>query len=391
MLLLAEYIMKKLSLLLILCLGSSVSFGQKYISFQFGSTDRSLQKGPQGPDLVFNYSHAGLQYSYQVKAKKQVFGGVDFGFQSASRIRYFSTQVGQRYFLSETAKLNPFAQFSGEILFDNSFEMTTRDIDLLGTVGAGLDYNVSPYLIVRGSVNLGLPFFAAGSFSPFINKGSNFSTGFGLVYQLHKIEVTELPLTEFAKASLPPLDTDSDGVPDSEDRCPAVKGIAENQGCPPEVPAPVIAQNTVQIAKVETAPVAVVETPPAPAKEVVSQLAALPVEKPVNLDSLFNREIFFATAKSWLGPMSTKSLDQIVELMGKYPEVEIHLKGYTDHRSSVAYNQILSLKRVTAVKKYLVTQGVIPSRFKAEAFAEDSPVSTVDLQLNRRVEVRIWR
>lgn len=377
--------MKKFSLLLFLCLGGFFSFGQKYISFQFGSTDRTLQRVAQGPELVFNYSHAGFQYSCQVKAKKQVFGGMDFGFQSASSIRYLSTQLGQRYFLKETAKLNPFAQFSGEILFDNSFEMTNRDIDLLGSVGAGLDYRVSPYLFVRGSVNVALPFFAAGSFSPFINKGSNFTTGFGLVYLLHKIEVTELPLTEFAKASLPPLDTDSDGVPDAEDTCPAVKGVVENQGCPPVVKAPVVVEEPAPVVVLQPAPVVVVEAA-LPVKE-----AVVVVEKPVNLDSLFNREVFFKTGKSWLGPLSTKSLDQIVELMAKYPEVKVHLKGYTDYRSSTAYNQILSLKRVSGVKKYLVTQGVSPARFKAEAFAEESPVSSIDLQLNRRVEVRIWR
>jgi outer membrane protein OmpA-like peptidoglycan-associated protein len=161
--------------------------------------------------------------------------------------------------------------------------------------------------------------------------------------------------------------------------------MIENQGCPPVAPVPVVVEEPAPIVVLQPAPVVVAEAA-LPVKE-----AVVAVEKPVNLDSLFNREIFFKTAKAWLGPLSTKSLDQIVELMAKYPEVKVHLKGYTDYRSSTAYNQILSLKRVSGVKKYLVTQGVSPSRFKAEAFAEESPVSSTDLQLNRRVEVRIWR
>jgi len=124
------------------------------------------------------------------------------------------------------------------------------------------------------------------------------------------------------------------------------------------------------------------------AKERVSNIQSL---SDAALDSLFNTQIYFKTDKSWVGLKSAKKLDRVVELMKKYPEVKIHLKGYTDYRNTVEYNSKLSFKRVHNVYLYLIKQGMPSFRFKTESLSENDPISSTNLQLNRRVEVRIWR
>ena len=60
------------------------------------------------------------------------------------------------------------------------------------------------------------------------------------------------------------------------------------------------------------------------------------------------------------------------------------------HRRSGYLNQILSDKRVKAVKKYLVTQGISDNRIRTQGFGDKKPVADNNnietRKLNRRVE-----
>ena len=83
-------------------------------------------------------------------------------------------------------------------------------------------------------------------------------------------------------------------------------------------------------------------------------------------------------------------MEQLVELMGKYPEMKIGIHGYTDSRGSEQYNKTISNNRCQSVYQYLIDHAIDPNRLKYEGFGEAYPVDTNATEEgrknNRRVE-----
>lgn len=86
-------------------------------------------------------------------------------------------------------------------------------------------------------------------------------------------------------------------------------------------------------------------------------------------------------------------LDRIAQIMVKYPQTSILVEGHTDSTGSEVYNQQLSERRATSVKKLLVHRGVQDYRINIIGHGESLPIVTNKTpegrQLNRRVEIRI--
>ncbi len=103
------------------------------------------------------------------------------------------------------------------------------------------------------------------------------------------------------------------------------------------------------------------------------------------------RNIHFALDKSYISPASSVILDQIAEVLKKYPFIVIELEGHTDIRASDEYNIALGRRRSLAARNYLLRQGVEPERMRIRTFGESevkTPGTTiVDHARNRRVEV----
>ena len=103
------------------------------------------------------------------------------------------------------------------------------------------------------------------------------------------------------------------------------------------------------------------------------------------------RNIHFALDKSYISPASSVILDQIAEVLKKYPFIVIELEGHTDIRASDEYNIALGRRRSLAARNYLLRQGVEPERMRIRTFGEfevKTPGTTiVDHARNRRVEV----
>ena len=72
--------------------------------------------------------------------------------------------------------------------------------------------------------------------------------------------------------------------------------------------------------------------------------------------------VLFAFDKSKLGFRSTKILKHNVEILKKYPDLNIELYGYTDSRGTDWYNLMLSKRRARSVKNFLVRNGIDKSR-----------------------------
>jgi len=144
----------------------------------------------------------------------------------------------------------------------------------------------------------------------------------------------------------PVTDRDGDGVPDATDRCPDTQGPGSNYGCPEDV------------------------------KTKLTYIA---------------KNIYFHTNKATLQDISYEPLNQLADILNKYPNAKLTIEGHTDNTGSNAYNLTLSNNRAKAVVDYLVNKGIAVSRLKGVGFGEDKPVTTNNTAegrtLNRRVEL----
>lgn len=169
------------------------------------------------------------------------------------------------------------------------------------------------------------------------------------------------PGRELLGAPCQVIDSDGDGVPDFEDKCPGTPPgtKVDAEGCPLPVasaPAP--------------APVPI----PAPAP-VMTQLVG------VNFD--FDR--------STIRPEDFGNLDKDVATLKEWGNVKVEVAGHTDSVGTERYNTGLSLRRAEAVRSYLVGKGVAAERLTVKAYGESQPVADNATDegrfRNRRVEL----
>lgn len=126
----------------------------------------------------------------------------------------------------------------------------------------------------------------------------------------------------------------------------------------------------------------------------VAQAAApAPRTAPVASKVVFNADTFFDFDKAILKPEGRRLLDQVVAQANSINLETIIAVGYTDGIGSVPYNLKLSERRANAVKTYLVSKGVDPSRVYTEGKGKSNPVATnktaAGRAKNRRVEIEI--
>lgn len=104
-------------------------------------------------------------------------------------------------------------------------------------------------------------------------------------------------------------------------------------------------------------------------------------------------DILFASGKDTVRSEAKNNLNQIAEIIRKYPEDRLRIIGHTDSDGSDALNAELSQKRADAVKYQLILGGVPAEYITTVGMGESQPVAsnkTADgKQLNRRVEIEI--
>jgi OmpA-OmpF porin, OOP family len=103
-------------------------------------------------------------------------------------------------------------------------------------------------------------------------------------------------------------------------------------------------------------------------------------------------EVFFDNDSSKLKLESFKDLDLAVQFLKAVPTATGIIEGHTDSSGSDSYNQRLSEQRAKAVRDYIVSMGIDPSRIEARGFGESQPVAdnstTEGRAQNRRVVLR---
>jgi len=145
-----------------------------------------------------------------------------------------------------------------------------------------------------------------------------------------------------------PRDIDGDGIPDYLDKCPTIPGVKSNNGCP----------------------------------EVKKEIKVL------FLKAL--RGIQFESGKSVIKKASFVILNRIGQVIIDNPSFLIEIRGHTDNVGDSSKNLLLSQKRASAVRDYLIRKGVSEKKITANGFGDKKPVATnktsAGRRLNRRVE-----
>lgn len=157
---------------------------------------------------------------------------------------------------------------------------------------------------------------------------------------LTKVHKPAAPPPPMPKKPVKVMDSDYDGVPDPQDRCPDT-----------------------------------------------------PLTAKVDRDGCWDIEnILFDYDKSVLKAKYYADLDEVVNVMNKNPGLKMDIRGHTDSKGTENYNQGLSERRAKAVKDYLVKKGIARERLPKMGFGLTQPIASnltdQGRALNRRVELK---
>jgi OmpA-OmpF porin, OOP family len=154
-------------------------------------------------------------------------------------------------------------------------------------------------------------------------------------------------------------DADNDGVNDCDDKCPATPSgtIVGPDGCP---------------------------------QKVVIDLRGVNFK----FDRPKKGETDIASALAEPTADSIAILDQAVDTLQRYPQVQVSVAGYTDSVGTDTYNQSLSERRAKIVYDYLTSHGIDVSRLQGPTgYGETNPIDSNDTNegraRNRRTELQV--
>ncbi len=178
-------------------------------------------------------------------------------------------------------------------------------------------------------------------------------------------------------------DFDEDGIPDSNDDCPFIKGTTATHGCPDSDGDGIIDLKD-----------------NCPMESGTARNNGCPetsVQSPGNQELVRKYDnILFATG---MIKLSTDDIFDIIEraIDQLYADktTKVILSGHTDAEGNEYQNMILSQARADVVKRYMIEQGIDPSRIQTIAYGETMPLENnltgEGRKVNRRVEINILR
>ncbi|MES2329135.1 MAG: OmpA family protein [Bacteroidota bacterium] len=175
-------------------------------------------------------------------------------------------------------------------------------------------------------------------------------------------------------------DRDKDGINDDEDKCPDVAGVARYQGCPvPDRDKDGINDEEDKCPDV-----------PGVRENNGCPLIKEEVVKRVNTSA---KNIFFQSNSAKLLPKSFKALNDVAGILKEDAALKLDIEGHTDSTGGDKINVPLSKARAKSVNDYIISQGVDASRLSSEGYASSQPIApnktVAGRALNRRVVMKL--
>ena len=111
------------------------------------------------------------------------------------------------------------------------------------------------------------------------------------------------------------------------------------------------------------------------------------------IDLIMPGNITFDTDQSSIRPAFTDTLQSVALVLKEFNKTTIQIEGHTDSTGSDSYNQLLSERRASSVRDFLLNQGIEPRRTRATGYGERQPVASNETaagrEQNRRVELTL--
>ncbi|PWA04268.1 OmpA family protein [Flavobacterium psychrotolerans] len=175
-------------------------------------------------------------------------------------------------------------------------------------------------------------------------------------------------------------DADGDGVADKSDKCPQVKGPAENAGCPwPDTDGDGVLDKDDKCIDVKGT--VANNGCPEISQELILKLNA------------YAKTILFNSGKASFQKQTFPVLQSIAAILKEYPSARFSIEGHTDNSGKPASNMKLSVDRASAVKNYLIENGIAADRLMSAGYGQTKPIDTNKTKAgkanNRRVEVNL--
>ncbi|MEO6130238.1 MAG: OmpA family protein, partial [Saprospiraceae bacterium] len=173
-------------------------------------------------------------------------------------------------------------------------------------------------------------------------------------------------------------DTDGDGIPDPDDRCPKVAGLKAFDGCPDTD------KDGIEDSK---------DKCPNSYGPVSNGGCPIIETKDREVLSFAMKAVQFELGKATLKSESFSILNQIADIMRKYPDYVLSIEGHTDNTGTSDVNKHLSEARAKACRDYLAQKGIPFGRLKYKGYGQTRPIADNSTYsgrtLNRRVEFNL--
>ena len=107
----------------------------------------------------------------------------------------------------------------------------------------------------------------------------------------------------------------------------------------------------------------------------------------------YDLSIHFGSNKSTVREEDEQTLNQLVDTLSKNQTMRIEIAAHTDSDGADDFNQLLSQKRASSVKNYLISKGIAEMRMTAKGYGEKQPIADNSTEKgkaeNRRTEIRV--
>lgn len=186
-----------------------------------------------------------------------------------------------------------------------------------------------------------------------------------------------------------PMDSDGDGVADGLDKCDGTpRGcLVDTSGCTTDADKDGVCDGLDQCANT-----------PGDVRVDAKGCPIVVTEKETEMletGMIRLQDINFDTSKATIKEESFASLDEVGDILTRWPELRIEIGGHTDSQGSNDFNQKLSEDRAASVRTYLLEKfpSLKAEQLSSQGYGESKPVapntSALNRAKNRRVEFKV--
>ena len=113
-------------------------------------------------------------------------------------------------------------------------------------------------------------------------------------------------------------------------------------------------------------------------KDLQAGLGAATPGSPQEFQVSVGDRVFFETDSSALTAQSQATLGKQVQWLMQYSQYTFTVEGHADERGTREYNLALGARRASAVRDFMIAQGIPANRMKTVSYGKERPVAVCD-------------